>query len=82
MDDQTIKLLERASSYVDLNKSKFIRFSIQEKAKEIISEYEETEFGTQDWRMFFDMVEKPFTPTKRMKKAAAKYREIIANNEI
>ena len=82
MDSTTLDLLERASTYVDLNKSKFIRQSIREKAAAIIAEHEKTRFTEEDWRMFFDMLDNPPEPTDRMKKAVRKYREITGTNEI
>ena len=82
MDSITLDLLERASTYVDLNKSKFIRQSIREKAVAIIAEHEKTRFTEEDWRMFFDMLDNPPEPTDRMKKAVRKYREITGTNEI
>jgi uncharacterized protein (DUF1778 family) len=82
MDSITLDLLERASTYVDLNKSKFIRQSIREKAAAIIAEHEKTRFTEEDWRMFFDMLDNPPEPTDRMKKAARKYREITGANGI
>ena len=78
MDSMTLNLLERARTYVDINKSKFIRQSIREKAEAIIAEYEKTRFTAEDWRMFFDMLDNPPAPTGRMRKAAEKYREITA----
>ena len=82
MDTITLDLLERASAYVDLNKSKFIRQSIREKAAVIIAEHEKTRFTEEDWRLFFDMLDNPPEPTDRMKKAALKYREITGANGI
>ncbi len=82
MDSVTLDLLERASTYVHLNKSKFIRQSIREKAVAIIAEHEKTRFTEEDWRMFFDMLDNPPEPTDRMKKAARKYREITGTNGI
>lgn len=76
MDDMTLNLLERARAYVELNKSKFIRQSIRDKANAIIAEHEKTQFSQEDWRMFFDMIDNPPKPTERLKKAANKYREI------
>lgn len=77
MDAVTLQLLERARSYVDLDKSKFIRQSIREKAESVISEHEKTRFGTGDWQMFFAMLDNPPEPTERMKKAALTYQRII-----
>lgn len=82
IDDATLSLLERARAYVDLNKSKFIRLSIREKAEEIIADHERTCFGEDDWYMFFDLLDNPPPPTDRMIKAAQKYHEIVANNEV
>ena len=82
MDSVTLDLLERASTYVDLNKSKFIRQCIREKAAVIIEEHEKTRFTEEDWRMFFDLLDNPPEPTERMKKAASKYREITGANGI
>jgi uncharacterized protein (DUF1778 family) len=82
MDSITLDLLERASTYVDLNKSKFIRQCIREKAVAIIAEHEKNRFTEEDWRMFFDMLDNPPEPTDRMKKAARKYREITGANGI
>jgi len=76
MDDVTLGLLERARSYVDLNKSKFIRQSIREKAEAVIAEHEKTQFSKADWEMFFDLVDNP-TVTPRMKKALKKYNDAI-----
>lgn len=77
MDAVTLQLLERARSYVDLDKSKFIRQSIREKAESVISEHEKTRFSTEDWQMFFAMLDNPPEPTERMKKAALTYQRII-----
>ena len=82
MDSITLDLLERASTNVDVNKSKLIRQSIREKAVAIIAEHEKTRFTEEDWRLFFDMLDNPPEPTDRMKKAARKYREITCVNEI
>jgi uncharacterized protein (DUF1778 family) len=77
MDAVTLELLERARSYVDLDKSKFIRQSIREKAESVISEHEKTRFSTGDWQLFFAMLDNPPEPTERMKKAAQTYQRII-----
>jgi len=77
MDSITSDLLERATNYTKLNKSKFIRESIREKAQAIILEHEKTAFTRSDWEMFFDLLSNPAAPTTRMKKAARKYKSII-----
>jgi uncharacterized protein (DUF1778 family) len=77
MDATTLQLLEKARGYVDLDKSKFIRQSIREKAEIVISEHEKTRFSLEDWHMFFDMLDNPPEPTERMKKAALTYKRII-----
>jgi uncharacterized protein (DUF1778 family) len=79
MDAYTLGLLERAREYVDLNKSKFVRLSIREKATEIIAQHEKSLFSTDDWRAFFDMLDNPKKPTARMKKAVKQYSRIIAS---
>jgi uncharacterized protein (DUF1778 family) len=79
IDTVTLQLLEQARHYVELDKSKFIRQSIREKAEAIIAEHEKTRFGADDWQLFFDMVDNPSEPTERMKKAALTYKKIIAN---
>lgn len=79
IDTTTLALLEKARCYVDLDKSKFIRQSICEKAASIIAEHEKTHFNAQDWQMFFEMLEKPPEPTERMKKAALTYKKILDN---
>ncbi|QFY44835.1 DUF1778 domain-containing protein [Candidatus Methylospira mobilis] len=78
MDAVTLQLLERARGYVDLDRNKFIRLSIREKADAVISEYEKTRFNADDWQRFFDMLDNPSEPGEHMKKAAATYRSIIA----
>ena len=84
LDSMTLNLLEQARTYVDLNKSKFIRQSIREKAESIIAEHEKTRFTQDDWYLFFDMLDNPPEPepTKRMKKAAKKYLMINGSNDI
>lgn len=79
IDENTLQLLEKARGYVDLDKSKFIRQSIREKAEAIISEHEQTRFNSEDWRLFFEMTENPPEPTDRMKQALKTYQKIIAN---
>lgn len=78
MDAVTLNMLEKARGYVDLNKSKFIRMSVREKAEAIIAEHDKTAFSTDDWHMFFDMVDNLPNPTTRMKKAAKKYKDMTA----
>jgi uncharacterized protein (DUF1778 family) len=80
LDSATSALLERASSYVGLDKSKFIRKSIREKALAVIEEHEKTTFTYNDWRMFFSLLENPPAPTQAMKNAAQKYRSLITNH--
>ena len=82
MDAMTADLMERARSYVKLDKSKFVRHSIREKAEAIIAEHEKTLFTQEDWYMFFDLLDNPPEPTERMKKAAEKYKEIAASHVI
>ena len=78
IDAVTLQLLEQARSYIELDRSKFIRQSIREKAETIISEHEKTRFNPADWQMFFTMLDNPPEPTDRMKKAALTYQKIIA----
>lgn len=82
LDSPTSELLDRARSYTKLDKSKFIRQSVREKAEAVIAEHEKTQFSQEDWRMFFDLLDTPSKPTGRMVKAAQKYSEIIQNNAI
>ena len=82
MDAVTAELMERARSYIQLDKSKFIRHSIREKAETIIAEHEKTRFTQDDWYMFFDMIDNPPEPTERMKKAAEKYKEITTSHAV
>ena len=80
LDGTTSALLERASAYIGLDKSKFIRESIREKALAIIEEHEQTTFTENDWRMFFSLLENPPEPTEVMKNAAQKYKSLIAGH--
>lgn len=82
MDAETAELMERARSYVKLDKSKFVRCSIREKAEAIIAEHEKTLFTKEDWHAFFDILDNPPEPTQRMKKAAEKYKEITAPHAV
>ena len=77
MDSATLQLLEQARVHVNLDKSKFIRQSIEEKATAIIAEHETTHFNTEDWQLFFSMLDQPPEPTERMKKAAKLHQKII-----
>jgi uncharacterized protein (DUF1778 family) len=77
LDSITLDLLERAKEYVGLDKSKFIRESIREKAQSVIAEHEKTIFTQKDWKMFFAMLDKPLHSSSRMKKAARKYKSLI-----
>lgn len=82
IDTLTMDMLERARAYVELDKSKFIRQSIREKAESILAQHEKTVFSEDDWHAFFDMIENPPKPTKRMKKAAKFYQEIVRPDEV
>ena len=80
MDQPTLHLMETARRYLKLDKSKFIRQSIREKAESVIAEHERTRFSAADWDMFFALLDQPAEPTARMEKAARKYREILAGS--
>jgi len=82
MDSATSNLMERARHYVKLDRSKFIRQSVREKAEAVIAEHEKTHFTTEDWTVFLDMLDHPAQPTHRMRKAAKKYREITSSDEV
>lgn len=78
IDESTLGLLDRASEYMSLNKSKFIRQCIREKSEAVIAQHDKTQFSEKDWMMFFDMLDHPSATTDRMKKAQKKYNEIIS----
>jgi uncharacterized protein (DUF1778 family) len=80
LDHTTSVLLERASGYSGLDKSKFIRESIREKALAVIEEHEKTTFTEKDWRIFFSLLENPPEPTEAMKNAAQKYEALIVEH--
>lgn len=82
MDAITIELMERARTYLKLDKSKFIRQSIRQMAQTVIAEQEQTRFSEEDWHTFFEMIENSPEPTDRMKRAAQKYREITRGHDI
>lgn len=79
MDVATLQLLEQARSHVGLDKSKFIRQSVREKAQAVIAEHEQTQFSADDWRLFFELLDNPPEPTERMKKALQTYNNIVAD---
>ena len=76
MDAATLRLMDTARAYVKLDKSKFIRESVREKAQAVIADHQRTVFSAEDWTMFFDMLERPLEPTERMKRAAQALRDI------
>jgi uncharacterized protein (DUF1778 family) len=57
--------MEKARSYVKLDRSKFVHHSIREKAETIIAEHEKTVFGAEDWHLFFDMIDNPPLPPQK-----------------
>ncbi len=80
VDQPTLHLMETARRYLKLDKSKFIRQSIREKAESVIAEHERTRFSAEDWDMFFAQLDQPAKPTARMERAAQKYRDIISGS--
>ncbi len=82
LDSLTSELLDRARGYTKLDKSKFIRQSVREKAEAVIAEHEKTQFSQEDWHMFFENLDNPSEPTARMKKAAQKHSEITQNDAL
>jgi uncharacterized protein (DUF1778 family) len=76
MDEETLALMDKARAYLELDKSKFIRESVREKAAAVIAEHERTHFTSQDWASFFARLDQPAAPTARMVKAIKKYRDI------
>ncbi len=83
MDSVTLQLLERAQQYVGLDKSKFIRQSIREKADAVIAQHEQTtRFSAEDWQRFFALLDNPPEPTERMKKAAQLYQDIVSTHDL
>jgi uncharacterized protein (DUF1778 family) len=79
LDSTTSDLPERASGYIGLDKSQFIRESIREKAQAIIEEREKTMFTENDWRMFFSLRDNLPEPTEAMKRAAEAYESLITS---
>jgi uncharacterized protein (DUF1778 family) len=79
IDANTLQMLEQARNYANLDKSKFIRQSIREKAASVIAEHEKTRFTLEDWQAFFTLLDNPPEPTDRMKKAAQTYKAIVAD---
>lgn len=82
MDSMTLDLMERAREFLHLDKSKFIRHSVRRMAEAVIAEHEQTRFSADDWVQFFEMLDRPPKATKRLKKAAQKYKEIARSHEI
>ncbi|WP_367155864.1 DUF1778 domain-containing protein [Methylomonas sp. HYX-M1] len=79
MDLATLQMLEQARQYVGLDKSKFIRQSVREKAEAIIAEHQQTRFSQEDWQLFFELLDHPPEPTERMKKALQTYNRIVGD---
>ncbi|RJP18823.1 MAG: DUF1778 domain-containing protein [Candidatus Omnitrophota bacterium] len=82
IDAVTVDMMEKARTYLKLDRSKFIRQSIRQMSQTVIAEQEQTQFSKEDWYTFFAMIENPPPPTNRMKKAAKSYREITHGHEI
>ncbi len=78
MDTVTFNMMEKARKHLKLDKSKFIRQSIQRMAQAVIDEYENTRLSEEDWHAFFEMIDNPPKPTNRMMKDARNYREIVS----
>jgi uncharacterized protein (DUF1778 family) len=78
MDGETLAMMDAARAYLKLDKSKFIRESVREKAAAVIAEHERTRFTEEDWLSFFAALEQPAPPTARMRKAVEKFRGISA----
>ncbi|WP_245396769.1 DUF1778 domain-containing protein [Jiella sonneratiae] len=76
MDAVTLSMMDTARAYLKLDKSKFIRESVREKAEAVIAEHQKTKFSAEDWTAFFGALDAPAAPTRRMKKAAAKFRDL------
>jgi uncharacterized protein (DUF1778 family) len=76
MDAATLSMMNTARGYLKLDKSKFIRQSVREKAAAVIAEHQRTRFSAEDWSSFFAILDNPPRPTDRMTRAARKLREI------
>lgn len=76
IDAGTLALMDRARAHVHLDKSKFIRESVREKATTVLSEQQRTLFSEADWLAFFDRLSAPAEPTARMVKAAQKLKDL------
>ncbi len=76
MDAVTLSMMDTARGYLKLDKSKFIRQSVREKAAAVIAEHQKTRFSAEDWASFFAALDTPAKPTDRMTRAARKFREI------
>ncbi|MCB8840032.1 DUF1778 domain-containing protein [Aurantimonas sp. VKM B-3413] len=76
MDAATLSMMDTARAYLNLDKSKFIRESVREKAESVIAQHQKTQFSPGDWAAFFGALDAPAAPTRRMTKAAQKFRDI------
>ncbi|SDD40237.1 Uncharacterized conserved protein, DUF1778 family [Algoriphagus faecimaris] len=60
------------------NLTDFVVLTLQEKAKEIISENERILSSQRDGEIFFDMVMNPKSPNKSLSDAAAEFKSIFS----
>lgn len=77
--DSLAALIERATAALGVDKSVFIRNAIAKEAQRVIEESSRHVLTAEDARLFSAALDKPPAPTPRALKAAASYRQRVAD---
>lgn len=77
--DSLADMIERAAIALGVDKSVFLRSAIAKEAQRVIEESSHHVLTAEDARLFAAAMDKPPAPTPRALKAAAAYRQRVAN---
>lgn len=71
-------LVERAAAVSGLSMTNFVARCIEKAAKRTLQDYEEMTLTKRDSEAFVQALIKPFTPSRRLSRAAGRYKEDLS----
>jgi len=73
VDSRSKKIIQKAANYSNEALSHFVVSHTLDAAEKVIEEHEKINFSKTDWNIFFDALDNPPKPNKKLKSAFKRY---------
>ncbi len=75
IDSRSKKIIQKAANYSEKPLSQFVVSHTLTAAERVIEEHEKINLSKADWNLFFDTLENPPKPNRKLKSAFKRYRQ-------